>query len=238
MDEGVGEIGFHLYDPVHLGWIVGIGIITFITASCYLRTTNERLIEMNKVFAITLIGLEITKNIYLLIVMDTFSIKDLPLHLCSFSMLIILLNAFKPSTLNSELLYSLVLPGALAALLFPNWTTLPTFSYLHNHSFIYHAMLIIYPLCLLFCGRIKPNYRQLPKVSLFLIALATPIYIFNKLFSVNFMFLNAPSPGSPLVYFEQWLGNPGYLLGFAGLIAFVWFLMYVPFFFKNRKMTL
>ena len=39
------------------------------------------------------------------------------------------------------------------------------------------------------------------------------------------MFVNRPSGGSPLEWLAQWMGNPGYLLGYAGLILLCIFLM-------------
>ena len=33
----------------------------------------------------------------------------------------------------------------------------------------------------------------------------------------------------PLETFEQWFGNPGYLIGFFGLVFIVWVIMYIPF---------
>ena len=32
------------------------------------------------------------------------------------------------------------------------------------------------------------------------------------------LFINWPSPGSPLVIFEKWMGNPGYLIPVSYLI--------------------
>ena len=45
------------------------------------------------------------------------------------------LFTFHPTKTNAEMLYALVLPGALATLIFPEWTTTPIFSYMYNHSF-------------------------------------------------------------------------------------------------------
>ena len=107
---------------------------------------------------------------------------------------------------------------------------------MHNHSFIIHGLLIAYPIMLLTSGELVPNWRQLHKVAIKLAITVFPIYFFSKHYDLNFMFLNTPSPGSPLVLLKQRLGNPGYLIGFAGMIGEVWFVMYMPIsMMKNAK---
>lgn len=45
--------------------------------------------------------------------------------------------------------------------------------------------------------------------------------IFDKCFDCNYYFINWPVPNSPLAWLAERMGNPGYLLGFAGLAAAV-----------------
>lgn len=220
-------IGFQLYGALHIGWLIIIAFITLISTYYYTVTSPERRKKYRFALPIVLIVLEIIKD-FILFLNGTFTLDELPLHLCSVAMFLILWNAIRPTALNKEILYALVLPGALAALLFPSWTEIPVFSYIHFHSFVHHTLLIMYPVWLLVSGELKPNPRELHRVAIFLISLALPIYLFNKAVGTNFMFTNYPAPGSPLVLLEQWLGNPGYLVGFAGLILIVWFFIYLP----------
>lgn len=44
----------------------------------------------------------------------------------------------------------------LAALLFPNWATLPFPNLMHLHSFTVHALLVAYPVMLLLAGSCAP----------------------------------------------------------------------------------
>lgn len=167
------------------------------------------------------------RYIYLLIIGE-FDLEVLPFHLCSMAIYLSLLNAYYPGKIKKEILYSLCMPGAAAALLFPSWAGYPMISLVNIQNFLQHALLMIYPIMLFAGGDIRPNYKNLPKCLLFLLIISPPIYIFNKIFDTNFLFINYPSPGSPLVLFEKWFGNPGYILGLLMLILVVWFFLYSP----------
>lgn len=223
-----GMTAFSLYGAIHIGWLIVIAFITLISASYYTVASPDVRRKYRIALPIVLIVLEIIKQL-LFFLHGTFTLQKLPLHLCDIATFLILWHALRPTSLNKEILYAIVLPGSLAALLFPSWNEVAIFSYSHIHGFVQHALLIIYPIWLLLSGELKPNPRELHRVAIFLIGLALPIYLFNKTFDVNFMFTNYPAPGSPLVILEEWLGNPGYLVGFVGLILIVWFFMYLPF---------
>jgi uncharacterized membrane protein YwaF len=81
---------------------------------------------------------------------------------------------------------------------------------------------------LFFGGKLHPNAKRLPQCFLFIVVISVPIYIFDKLTEANFLFLNWPSAGSPLVWFEKLLGNPGYIFGYIPMMAVVWTLLYLP----------
>ncbi|KOS68028.1 hypothetical protein AEA09_05320 [Lysinibacillus contaminans] len=219
--------GFQLYDRIHFGWLLSICLVVSILTRYYRQASLSTRLKIRKSLACIILAMEIVKDLYH-VSQGTFSFYYLPLHLCSLAIFIVFWHAFLPTKTNKEMLYALVFPGALAALIFPEWTTTAIFSYMHNHSFIIHGLLIAYPILLLATGELVPDWRQLHKVAIALSITAFPIYFFNKYYDLNFMFLNTPSPGSPLVLLEQWFGNPGYLIGFAGLIIVVWFVMYAP----------
>jgi len=120
------------------------------------------------------------------------------------------------------------MPGAAMALIFPAWAAYPILNIVSLFCFLIHGLLVIYPIMLFAGGDLEPDYKNLPKCLLFLILIALPIYRFNKAFGTNFLFINYPSPGSPLVLFERWFGNPGYILGILILIFAVWAALYLP----------
>ena len=72
---------------------------------------------------------------------------------------------------------------------------------------------------------IRPDFAKLWQVVLFLTAVVIPIYWFDKRYDVNYMFVNWPSAGSPLVWLADRMGNPGYLIGYAALVFLCMLLM-------------
>ena len=131
-----------------------------------------------------------------------------------------------------NLLYSVCLPAALAALLFPTWTELPAVNFSHLHSFTIHILLALYPIVLTAGGDIKPSAKELPKSLLLLVAMAIGVYGVNLLLDTNYFFLMEAEKGNPLYLFEQAFGS--HLIGFPVIIAGILFVMYtLPWLFKK-----
>ena len=126
----------------------------------------------------------------------------------------------------SNFLYTVCIPGAMAALLFPSWTELPVLNFMHLHSSTVHIQLVMYPLVLAVNGVLKPSAKGIPKCLLLLVILAAVALISNLIFDTNFMFLMNAEPGNPLYLFEQAFGS--HLIGFPILISVVLAVMYVP----------
>ena len=218
-------LGFSLFDTLHLLWL-GIAIVCVLVNLIGYRRLGERgRGKWRKVIAWLLIGDELFK-MAILIYAGRYGVGYLPFHLCSINIFLITVHAYKPSKVLDNFLYTVCIPGALAALLFPTWTSLPVTSGMHLHSFTVHILLLLYPTVLTFGGDIKPDVKQLPKSLGLLILMAIPIYGLNLLLDTNFMFLMSADPGNPLYFFETLWGN--HLLGFPVIIAGVLLVMYGP----------
>lgn len=218
-------VGFSYFGSVHLLWL-GVALAVLI-ASCfgYSRLKGSGKSIWRKVVAWLLIGDELFK-MAILIYPGHYSMDYLPLHLCSINIFLIAIHAYKPSRVLDNFLYTVCIPGALAALLFPTWTSLPITNGMHLHSFTVHILLMLYPAVLTLCGDIKPDIKQLPKSLGLLVLMAIPIWGLNLLLNTNFMFLMSADPGNPLYLFEQLWGS--HLLGFPVIIAGVLLVMYGP----------
>jgi hypothetical integral membrane protein (TIGR02206 family) len=164
-----------------------------------------------------------------------YPVSQLPLHLCGLSIFIEQIHALKPNKTTGELLYSLGIPGAAAALLFCNWTMYPPTNYNCIQSFVIHGLHIGFPAMLICAGELKPSVGNIWRPALFLLAVVPPIYFLNKTLDTNFFFVNAGSEGSPLEILIQLMGNPGFIAGFAGLLLLVWLLMYLPFIIRRKR---
>ena len=224
---GVEKMGFSLFGTYHIGWLIFI-IITVVLVSKYFKKSdvkNRKVIQKSIAWFILLF--EIFKDIYL-IIGDEFSVKYLPFELCSLAIFAIFYHAYTDSNIIGEMLYNIFLPGAIAALLFCNWTYRPIFGFMCSFSFIFHLSLVTYSVMVLYAGIVKPNKNRILNSVLFLAIAGLIIYPLNKMWDTNFMFLNAPSPGSPLVPLESIFGNPGYIFGLACIIILLWVVIYLP----------
>ena len=95
-----------------------------------------------------------------------------------------------------QVLYTLCLPGAAAALVFPDWTVYPQWSLMNINSFLVHGLLILFG-APAGGGTIRPRLSAIWKPLLFLAVVTPPIWLFNRTWGTNYFFLNTASPNSP-----------------------------------------
>ena len=227
-DELPRGVGFTLFSGAHLAALL------LCAAACAglclaFRRADERGKKRLRLAVGGLILLcEVLSKGFLLLA-GAYDLSYLPLHLCGLAVFFAFFHSLFPGETVGNFLYSTCMPGAFFALLFPDWTAYPIFSYRSVLGFAVHALLVAYPLMLVLGGALRPSVRFLPRCLAILLGLALPVYVFDRLTGLNFMFLLWPSRGSPLEWFAALLGNPGYLLGYLPMIALIWCLLYVPF---------
>ena len=221
----VEGVGFSLFGNLHLLWLGAMIVCLLTNLFGYRRLNDFGRSRWRKIIAWLLIADELFKMV-ILICSEHYGFSYLPFHLCSINIFLIAIHAYKPSQILDNFLYTVCIPGALAALLFPSWTSLPVTSGMHIHSFTVHILLLLYPTVLTLGGDLKPDIKQLPKSMGLLLLMAIPIYGLNLLLDTNFMFLMSADPGNPLYVFETLWGN--HLLGFPVIIAGVLLAMYGP----------
>ena len=218
-------LGFSLFGKEHIAWLfVGV-LIIFANVLWYRKLATDGKILWRKVTAILLL-LDEAFKMTVLFAGGNYLWSYLPLHLCSINIFVIVWHAWKPSDFVDNFLYTICIPGAMAALLFPAWASLPMTSGMNIHSFTVHILLVMYPVVLSLTGDIRPNIRKLPACMGMLVLMAIPIYFLNLLLDTNFMFLMYADPGNPLAVFEKMWGS--HLLGFPVIIAGVLIVMHVP----------
>lgn len=209
------------------------GLLLCIFACILYKKLDEKRKKNTLVILGTIIFLlEIIKDIVLLILKE-FTWGYLPLHLCGINILLIAFDVIKPTKAVRSFLYFIAIPGAMLALLFPNWTNLPVWNFFHLHSFIIHILLVLYPLLLVTTGQANTDFKSILKGVLLLIGMAIPIYFLNLLLDTNFMFLMKSDKGNPLELFEKLLGS--HLWGFPILLPVVMLIMYIPILICKKK---
>lgn len=219
------NLGFSLYGPLHLAWLAFFVVVTLALCVLYRKSDAHHRAVLRRVLAILIVLDEIFKMIGLTLG-GNYTADYLPLHLCSINIFLIAIHAFKPSKTLDNFLYAVCIPGAMAALLFPTWTSLPFANFMHLHSFTIHTLLAAYPIVLTAGGDIRPDIKALPRSVVLLLGMAVIALIVNLCFDTNFMFLMYVEGTNPLGFFEQLWGN--HLYGYPVLIAAVIVVMYAP----------
>lgn len=218
-------VGFKHFDTCHLLWLLGFVAVTALCCLLYKKLNEKNRAVMRYVIAALIVGDELFK-IAGLAAFGNYSLDYLPLHLCSINIVLIAIHAAKPCRTLNSFLYTVCIPGAVVALLFPTWTKLPAANFMHIHSFTVHILLALYPIVLTVNGDIKINARDIPRCLALLSAFAVFAIGMNACLDTNFMFFADVSKGNPLYWFEKAFGN--HLFGYPILVATVLFLMYAP----------
>ena len=203
-------LNWNHYGTWHLLWLaIMVAFITLISVQ-YRKQDAQTRARWRKTMGLVILGMEICK-LTMLVLVGRYTHDYLPLHLCSVNILLINIHARKPGPVLDNFLYGICIPGAMAAMIFPDWTMLPPVNYNNIHSFAIHILLVAYPVMVTVGGDLKPDWRKLPRCLLFTLCMAVPVYLFNLKFGTNFMFLMRAEPGNPLLIFEQMWGH--HLLG-------------------------
>lgn len=221
-------IGFTLYGREHFCWLCIALSLTAVLCLICRRLGRTGRARLRVLCGCAVLLCEVLKDGNL-IVQGSFNRYFLPLHLCSLAVFFTFLHAIRPGETLGNFLYSTCMPGAAFALLFPDWTVYPAFSFHSLVAFLAHTLLAAYPLMLVCAGELRPRARLLPRCFALLAGLAAAVYLFDRRFNTNYMFLIQPSPGSPLEWFAGFLGVPGYLLGYLPMLGAIWLLLYLPF---------
>lgn len=226
MEPADAGVGFAHFSPVHFTWLIAGAAIVVLNCAWYRKLSVQNRNRWRKTIALLLLLDELLK-MAILLAGGNFSWDSLPMHLCSINVFVIACHACKSSGFLGNFLYTICIPGALVALLFPAWSNLPVTSILHIHSFTSHILLVMYPVVLTVAGDIKPDWRMTPHCMILLIAMAMLALGINLLLDTNFMFLMYADPGNPLFLFERMWGS--HLLGFPVIIACTLLVLHLPF---------
>ncbi len=211
--------GFSRFGLFHLAWLAAETVLCVLAARCVPRWKAATRRMVGRIGAVWMAGSELVR-IAVLQSGGHWGRTVLPLHLCSMAVWLCLAHAWRGWDWVGQTLYALCLPGACAALLFPDWVIYPPGNYFCLHSFAIHAGTVLYIVAQTADGAIFPRRDACWKPVLFLCAVVPPVYWVDRRMEVNYCFLLQAAPGSPLVLLEK-LGAPWYLPGYAAMILAV-----------------
>ncbi len=224
------ELGFGLFSAAHFAWLIlsaaGIAAVSI----CYKKAPAAARRRTRIAIASLILCIELVKTAFL-VCMGEYDIGRLPLHLCGLTVYLEFVHSLRNRPADgvfSQFLFAFCMPGAVFALIFPDWVGYPLFSFMTFAGFLLHMLVVLYVVMQLCRGDIVPSLRKLPACALIMLLICVPVFFFDRLTGTNYMFLNYPSPGSPLEWFS-FLGRPGYLLGYIPLALLTWAFLYLPF---------
>jgi len=232
------EQRFAIFGSDHFIYMIG-GLLLIIGMSILVRKLNEKqaMIFIRScalfLFAFYFVRAYLWYNYH----WSSHILDFVPLHLCILSGFLLPVLVFMENKLLWNLTYSILLPGAVVAIITPE----NTLNFYHAYGwmpmvyYIWHILVIAIPVMQVASGKLRPDIRLFPKVILVLAGYAGLVYIFNKRMDTNFLYLNNAARGTPLEAFQDWLGNPGYLLPLVALVILICFLMFLPWYFLTPK---
>ena len=193
--------GFRLWGTEHVLAMLLITALIVAGAVLFRRQQERRRERILRVIALLLPALEILK-ITMLAVSGRMDIGHLPLHLCSMAIYLYPVAALTGRRCVRESLTEIgmitLLPAAVAAILFPDWTMYPVCNFYSLHAFVWHALQVLFPILCLQHGWCRPTIRHLWKNTLFSVVGGTIVGFFDHVTGCNYWFLLRPVPDTPL----------------------------------------
>lgn len=221
--------GFALFGPCHLAWLFVIAVFIWVSTKWYCKKDREAQKRINYIMGFLLPLTEMYRDT-VLIASGNWGRGFLPFHLCSMALVLACIYAFTGWRFVGMVYVLLCIPGAAAALLFPDWTAYPFFSYMHIHGFLAHGLTIAFGMWLFASKRVVIGWRDYWMPVAFGAGGMCVLYFLNGWLGTNFWFLSVPSKGSPLEIIWQAVGSMGYLAGyfvFCMLVVVLWQLVLI-----------
>ncbi|MCM1157161.1 MAG: YwaF family protein [Bacteroidales bacterium] len=216
--------GFPLFGVCHRLWLLALLVIICISGRWYGKQSGRRQERINHIMGVIFPLIAVYRDT-VLVLTGHFARGFLPFHLCSMALWIAAFYCWKPSRFLGVVYLLLCVPGAVGALLFPNWDAYPFFNYMHIHGFISHGLIVAFGIWLFLGKRVVPGWNDFWMPVVFGIAGFILLPPLNRFLGTNFWFLNRPSHGSPLVGIFHITGEEWYMAGyflFCMVIVAVW----------------
>jgi hypothetical integral membrane protein (TIGR02206 family) len=229
--EGLGTPNFGM---VHFSWIAAAFLLIVAILLIYRRQSPGTRLRMQKVLVVLIVILQTSQWLWAAIIGHYNVVDMLPLHLCSMTVWVEVAGVFSGRTMFKEFCYALGMPGALASVLTPDWYSYPFVSYQYLQAALGHTLLVLIPVLWVWGDGFRPDYRRLPKLFGLLVLFAIPVALINWLLGSNYLFICQAPKDTPLELFENWFGNPGYLIPLIALIFIIWTILYLPWVIKSR----
>ena len=222
--------GFALYDQSHITWLL---VLACAAAAVLIAGRKGGKLRENLKTGTVLAALTGQLIVGGSRVLDgTYGLDTLPLHVCAFACYGSVLHRFAslkwgPWPRLTQIFFYPMLPGAICALLSPDWTPYDVLSPVSIGAFLVHASIPTYILLSMEEGSIRPDIRKSWVPVIFIVLYAAVMLPFDLHFKMNYGFLQLPVPGSPLMLIADIFGTGrGYLVGYMLGYVFLMLLLY------------
>jgi len=202
--------------------LVMLAVILIVLVSSLVYLKKSKFADtVTKVLSVLLFVCELTQELLLVHEGRDF-IEIMPFHLCNIGIFVNILAAFSKGKLQqffAEVSLVLIMPGALGAILFPDWNYRPFFNWLCFMCFFTHTLLVLIPLIYYTRGKTNISFRHFWYPYAFLGVVTPLIYLLDKKTDTNYMFLMYPVANSPLSLTRDIAGKKYYILGLVVLVT-------------------
>ena len=130
-----------MFSRGHLIWLLAALAAWLIMCRSYKRRTPASRVRMRRVTAGAALAVELLRAL-LLMLAGEYGLGRLPLHLCALALSIGFLHSLRGGELTGQFLYAFCMPGAVCALLFPDWSAYPAFHFMSVSSFVLQILLV------------------------------------------------------------------------------------------------
>ena len=153
-------IGFKLFGMWHILCLLFCLVVTAVAIYMYRKAEDQKKRKVEKIIALSLVGWMILRAIYIAVIGENF-LYELPFHLCSMTGILCGIHCFTKWKWLGQVLYALCLPGAILALLFPNWNAYPLIHFISLEAILFHLGIVVYVTCLLTSHEIVPQVKKM-----------------------------------------------------------------------------
>ena len=218
------DAGYKMFSGKYFLALFAMLIIMASVIYCFGRLNKKAKEKICRVFAVLPFVMEVIKFI-VLFSQDCYTSNYYPIGLCSLIIYIYPVYAFtkneKVRRAARVLICNVMLPGGIVALLFPNWIGhYPFFSYFSLHSYIWHTLMLVYPVLTWLKDRSKLKMPDIIRGDAVILVFLPVIIFINYKFGTNYWFLAAPTDNHPFAAVYKNAGA-GVYFGIFVLVSFL-----------------
>ncbi len=229
-----------VFGPKHVSGSVFIIVLVYALLMILSHQSTKKAQRTLKVSAIALLLLELFKYTFAMITRGRLSKSLFPFNLCSYFLYTIPIVAFGKGKMRAFVMpftYTVGIVASLLVFIYPS-TVLGSARFwipvegdlLPYQSFLYHGLMLFSAVFLVRSKIYKPRVRDIPKVLIMLIGMATMSGAINIFLETDYMFLRTAS-GNPFQFLlteYNYLAYISTMLILGALLIVITYLPYMP----------